>query len=115
MDKTMKGFVLAGILISLALAFFLSPWASPFPDGLERVAEDKGFLARAEGEPLFKAPIPDYAWPGVNSETLATSLAGLFGTLLTFAVGYFLALALTRRGAKSRQLPDGPNLPERRI
>ena len=40
----MRYFILGGIALSLALAIFLSPFASPHPDGLERVAEDKGFI-----------------------------------------------------------------------
>jgi cobalt/nickel transport protein len=40
-------FLLAGILISIFVAGFLSFYASSSPDGLEKVAEDKGFLDTA--------------------------------------------------------------------
>lgn len=88
--------VLFALGITLFLAFIVSPFASSSPDGLERVAEDKGFLERGEIEPTFVSPIPDYAWPGVRNEALATSLAGVFGTLVVFGLGYGLA-ALYRR------------------
>jgi hypothetical protein len=80
-----------GLLIALGLAI-LSPLASPWPDGLERVAEDKGFIETALA-PAFEI-IPDYLFPGVGSEALATVLAGLIGTLILFGVGYGLGVLL---------------------
>lgn len=103
MTMSMRGFVFVGLLVSLILTLFLSPFASPLPDGLERVAQDKGFLEKGEGTPAIRAPLPDYAWPGVDSEGMATALAGFFGTMLTFTLGYSLALLLVsrRKGAKT--------------
>jgi len=82
-----------GLLIALVLAI-LSPLASSWPDGLERVAEDYGFLEAAR-EPLFNV-IPDYVFPGVENEALATILAGVIGTLLLFAIGYGLGKLLRK-------------------
>jgi len=76
--------ILLGIVLALALAAFISPFASSWPDGLERVAQDKGFLEKGEGASLFISPIPDYAWPGVQNERVATALAGIIGTLFVF-------------------------------
>jgi cobalt/nickel transport protein len=76
------------LLAALILAFFISPFASSSPDGLEKVAEDKGFLEKGEVAPAVTSPMPDYAWPGVNRESLATGLAGIFGTLLVFGTAY---------------------------
>jgi hypothetical protein len=86
-----------GLLIALALAI-VSPLASSWPDGLERVAEDKGFIDQA-AEPRFEI-IPDYAFPGVRSEALATVLAGLVGTLVLFGLGYGLGAWLHHREAR---------------
>lgn len=80
--------VLVALLVALAVAIFLSPFASSNPDGLERVAEDKGFLERAEGKEVISAPIPDYLFPGIDSERVATAAAGFVGTLVTFGVMY---------------------------
>jgi len=80
-----------GLLIALGLAI-LSPLASPWPDGLERVAEDKGFIEAAL-EPAFEI-IPDYIFPGLGNERLATILAGLVGTLILFGVSYGLGALL---------------------
>jgi len=67
----------------------------PWPDGLERVAEDKGFI-KAALEPIFEI-IPDYVFPGVGNEALATIAAGLVGTLILFGVGYGLGAVLKER------------------
>jgi cobalt/nickel transport system permease protein len=86
-----------GLLIALALAV-ASPLASAYPDGLEWVAEQKGFLGAAQG-PFYNV-MPDYVLPGVTNGALATILAGILGTLLVF--GVTLAMAYSRR---RRQAP----------
>lgn len=88
--------ILIGLSAALLLALVLSPFASSSPDGLEKVAERQGFLAKGEGEPALKTPVPDYAWPGVADEGRATRIAGGVGTLVTFAAAWGVA-ALIRR------------------
>ncbi|MDY7041490.1 MAG: PDGLE domain-containing protein [Chloroflexota bacterium] len=86
-----------GLLIALGLAI-VSPLASSWPDGLEKVAEDKGFIEEAQ-DPTFEI-ISDYVFPGVGSEALATILAGIVGTLILFALTYGLGTLLKRREAE---------------
>ena len=86
-----------GLLAALFLAMFISPFASPWPDGLERVAEDKQFIHLADIRPAISSPVPDYAWPGITSEQMATSIAGLAGTLMLWGLGYGLGYLLRRR------------------
>lgn len=76
------------LLVALAVAAFLAPWASSYPDGLERVAEDQGFLERGEGKEVIKGLMPDYTFPGIENEKLATALAGIVGTSLTFGAAW---------------------------
>ena len=90
----MKKEYIAGLFIALFLAAVLSPFASPWPDGLEKVAEDKGFIEKGEVKPTVTSPMPDYAIPGVKNEALATSAAGIIGTLIVFLAGCGLAAAL---------------------
>ena len=106
MNRKNLWFVLAGLALSLALAFFISPLASPSPDGLEKVAQDKGFLAKAEeAAPSWESsPMPDYTMPGVENEGLSTGLAGIIGTLSVFAAGLGLAYILTLR-KRSQTVP----------
>jgi hypothetical protein len=73
-------------LIILVLVVVVSPLASSSPDGLERVAEDKGFLGMADNAPF--EVIADYVFPGVENEAFATILAGLLGTAVIFGVVY---------------------------
>lgn len=88
--------IVIGLAAALALAVLVSPFASPWPDGLEKVAEEKGFLSEGEGDPAVKAPVPDYAWPGVKDEGHATRLAGAAGTLACFAAAWAAAAFLRR-------------------
>lgn len=81
------------LLICLVVAL-LAPLASSSPDGLERVAKDKGFI-----ESALEAPyqlIADYLFPGIENEALATILAGIIGTLILFGVVYSMAWLLKR-------------------
>jgi len=87
---------IAGLLIALAVTL-ISPWASAWPDGLERVAEDKGFIEKAQEAPYQL--IPDYVFPGVSNEAVATILAGIVGTLVVFGLAYGLGALLKRREA----------------
>lgn len=95
-------FACMAFIVSLAIAFFVSPFASQSPDGLESVAHEKGFLAKSEEtEPLWKfSPMPDYAMPGVENEGLSTGLAGIIGTVLIFGLGLGVAFVLTVRKRK---------------
>ena len=91
--KTDRGtFIAGGIVVALVVGLLAVFFASPSPDGLERVAEDSGFLGAAQG-PVYELA-PDYVLPGVSNETLAAVLAVLLGTLLLFAVGYGVARGL---------------------
>ena len=87
---------IGGLSIALILAV-LSPLASSNPDGLERVAEDQGFLAAAQA-PQYNL-IPDYLVPGVSNEALATIVAGVIGALLVGAVAFMIARARRSRTA----------------
>ncbi len=90
--------VWAGLALALALTL-ISPLASPHPDGLERVAEDIGFLEAAQDAPY--EIIPDYVFPGISNEALATIVAGVAGTIVVFGLAVGLA-ALYRRRAVSQ-------------
>jgi cobalt/nickel transport system permease protein len=89
----------AGLVAALALVI-LSPLASSNPDGLEWVAEQKGFLDTAQGA-VYNL-IPDYVLPGVSNEALATILAGIVGVILVFGVAIGIAY-LRRRQQPSNQ------------
>lgn len=80
--------VAVGLGISLIVAIF-SFAASPDPDGLERVAEDTGFLDKAMN-PFYNL-LPDYTIPFISNELLSGILAVVVGTLFVFGVAFLLA------------------------
>ncbi len=87
-------FLVFGLLIAAGLALFVSPLASGLPDGLNFVAEKFGFAGREVAVRAISAPAAGYQLPGIGSAVVATSLAGLVGTLLVFALGWVLARVL---------------------
>jgi hypothetical protein len=91
-----KRWWIVGLTIALAVTI-LAPLASPWPDGLERVAEDQGFIDRALG-PFYEI-IPDYVLPGVPNEALATILASMVGVLIVFGLAFGAGYALRSRQA----------------
>ena len=95
-----KKWWLLAFVFCLALAT-VSPLASSSPDGLERVAEDGGFVGLAQDAPF--SVVADYVFPGVENEALATILAGWLGTIALFGIAYGLAWLMQsrRRGATS--------------
>ena len=94
-----RTFVIGGILVSLMFAAVVSQFAVDEPDGLERVAEDTGFLGASTDHALADSIFADYATAGISNETLSLAVAGIVGTLVTLAVvaGIFLAMR-ERRG-----------------
>ncbi len=71
--------IAAGIVISL-LAVLISPLASGNPDGLERVAENLGFLSAGQTSPF--EILPDYTLPFLGETALSTIFAGMVGALV---------------------------------
>jgi len=91
-------FILAALAVSIVLAGLLSPFASRSPDGLERVAADKGFIEKGEGGAVWKwTLIPDYELPGIKNGSISTASAGIIGTLAVFGGAYGIARILKRK------------------
>jgi hypothetical protein len=91
-------FIALALALAIGLATAVSPFASASPDGLEKVAAEKRFLDEGRLAPIQEdSPIPDYAFPGVENERVATGLAGFIGTLAVFAIGYGVAATVGRR------------------
>lgn len=98
MKRRLDGLIWIGLGISLMLALFLSPLASTSPDGLEKVAETKGFAEKGGSWKFWKhAPLSDYTIPWIKNEKVSTALSGLIGTLAIF----FIALGIGKLIKKS--------------
>ena len=89
----MRVFTILALALAVGLATAVSPFAAGTPDGLERVATDKGFIDEGKTQ---EGPIAGYAFPGIGNERLATGLAGFTGTLLVFALGVAIVSAARR-------------------
>jgi hypothetical protein len=92
-------FLAVGLLVAVALAFFVGPRASSHPDGLEKVATDQGFIGTEEPHALDGLPTAGYEVSAVDDAGLSTGLAGIIGVAVTFAVcaGSLAAVRAVRR------------------
>ncbi len=93
-----KAVWIAGLLIAIALAV-ASPLASTHPDGLEFVAEQQGFIEKAQANPYDI--IPDYVMPGIANEDAATIAAGILGVIVVFFVAIGVAYLRRNRTTSS--------------
>ena len=85
MDKNKK-FLAAGFLVSLFLAGVVSFYASSDPDGLEKVAEDIGFIETAKDHTYADGALADYGVKGIDNERASVGLAAADGMMA--GVGY---------------------------
>jgi len=88
--------IVTGLVVSLVLAGGVSYYASSQPDGLEKVAEDIGFLDSAKESAVEDGPLAGYGVAGVENERISGGLAGVIGVASTAAVSFGLFYALRR-------------------
>jgi hypothetical protein len=98
MTRRTGGFVVAGLIVALVLAFGASRWASSEPDGLEKVAADQSLDAGEAPHAMADSPFADYSTRGVDDRGLSTGIAGIVGVVATFAVAGGLVWVAVRVG-----------------
>ena len=103
-----RALVLVGLLVALVLAGGVSYYASASPDGLAKVAEDKGFVDSATDHDLADSPVADYSVRGVDDARLSGGLAGVIGVLATLAVGGVLFTVVSHRRREGTGAADSP-------
>ena len=94
MSRQHMGLLAIGLVIAAIVAVSSAWLASGDPDGLERVAEDKGFMETAR-EPGYEI-LPDYTIPGIDGE-VSTAIAGVIGVLIMLGIGLGAGYLLRRR------------------
>ena len=100
MDKNKK-FLISGFVISLFLAGVVSFYASSNPDGLEKVAQDIGFLDTAKEHTNADGVLADYGVKGIENERASVGIAGVIGVIGTAVVGGLLFKFLVRKPKKT--------------
>ncbi len=96
-QQQFKGWLVPVVSIFL-IAGVLSLFASAWPDGLERVAENMGFIDLAEKVRVtVPTPLADYGIEGLGQ--IGASLAGLVGAAVCFAVAFGIAKVVKPKNA----------------
>ncbi|MEU8576042.1 energy-coupling factor ABC transporter permease [Streptomyces asoensis] len=88
-----------GLVTSLVLAGFVSFYASSNPDGLEKVAADKGIDKKTGQHASADSPLADYGVKDVSDARLSGGLAGVIGVGVTVVAGSTVFWAVRRRRA----------------
>ena len=89
-----RKFFASALLASAILAGGASFYASSAPDGLEKVAEDVGFIDTAKDHTFGDFTLADYGIAGFENARLSVGLAGLIGVGATalMATGMFMLI-----------------------
>ncbi|MCX5198959.1 energy-coupling factor ABC transporter permease [Streptomyces sp. NBC_00249] len=98
--RSTKPVWITGLVTALVLAGFVSFYASASPDGLEKVAADKGIDAKAEEHAAAGSPLADYSVKDVPDARLSGGLAGVIGVGATVLVGTGIFWTVRRRRAQ---------------
>lgn len=103
MKKSVWGLAGVGLAVAIMLALVGSPFASKSPDGLEKVAEEKGFMEVGSKDKVVwtKSLFPEYKIESIESEKVSTSMAGLIGTIVAFGFGFGAIRFMVRVPAKA--------------
>ena len=88
---------ISGLVASLVLAGFVSFYASASPDGLEKVARDKGIDKTAGKHASSDSPLAGYGVKDVGNARLSGGLAGVIGVGVTVVAGSGVFWAVRRR------------------
>ena len=96
-DKKLTKFYLSFFSAAILLAGIVSFYASSHPDGLEKVAEQNGFLETAKDSAVSGSPLSDYGVSGIDSDRLSVGLAGVIGVVATAVVAFGLFMLIRRK------------------
>ncbi|MET8983047.1 energy-coupling factor ABC transporter permease [Streptomyces sp. NPDC004539] len=96
-----RGLWIGGLAASLLLAGVVSFYASANPDGLEKVAADKGLDTQVEEHAIADSPLADYGVKDVENARLSGGLAGVIGVSATVVAGTGVFWAVRRRRTES--------------
>jgi cobalt/nickel transport protein len=96
-EQSNKKFYLVFLLVTIGLAGIVSFYASSSPDGLEKVAEDVGFIETAKDHSLDNSALADYGVAGIENERLSVGIAGIIGVIATGVLMYLIIKFISRK------------------
>ena len=96
-EQSNKKFYLVFLLVTIGLAGIVSFYASSSPDGLEKVAEDVGFIETAKDHSIDNSALADYGVAGIENERLSVGLAGIIGVIATGVLMYLIIKFISRK------------------
>ena len=97
-----RKFYISGFVVSLFLAGVVSFYASSSPDGLEKVAEDIGFIETAKDHSNVDGALADYGVKGIENERTSVGVAGIIGVIGTAVVAGVGFKLIARKPKKDR-------------
>ena len=97
-----RKFYISGFVVSLFLAGVVSFYASSSPDGLEKVAEDIGFIETAKDHSNADGALADYSVKGIENERTSVGVAGIIGVIGTAVVAGVGFKLIARKPKKDR-------------
>ena len=92
-----RKFLASFLLVSALLAGGASFYASSSPDGLEKVAEDVGFIETAKDHTFGDFTLSDYGIAGLENARLSVGFAGLIGVVVTALVDLGLFMLIRKK------------------
>lgn len=108
MNRSLRSFVIVGLALSSVVAASSAWLANDAPDGLSKVARDKGFADRQTDHVLEDSPVAGYRIEEIDDEGMGTATAGLLGVFLTFSLAVGAAGAVRLRRKRTLTTGDGP-------
>ncbi|MFK4224148.1 energy-coupling factor ABC transporter permease [Streptomyces sp. NPDC019890] len=107
--RSLRAVWATGLVTALVLAGFVSYYASASPDGLEKVAADKGIDKKVEDHAAKDSPLADYGVKDIADARISGGLAGVIGVGVTVAAGTGIFWSVRRRQTKDAgpaRVPD---------
>lgn len=97
---TNRRFYIIGFVVSLFFAGVVSFYASSAPDGLEKVAQDIGFIDTARDHTNADKALADYGVKGIDNERASVGVAGIIGVIGTAVVAGISFKLIARKSKK---------------
>lgn len=101
-----KALIVYSLIVIVGLLILVVPYASKFPDGLNKVAQSLGFNYKVSSQPVISTPLEGYSISGIESPAFASILAGFVGAAIVFGLSFLLARLLVPKQTNDSAKPS---------